>query len=180
MKKQPVLIIAMLLYSVSAIADAGFSIRRRTAPSEITFEGTGNLAGHRLFLAKDYRNPNAIPNMDSIDDADKFVVQDGGRNWDESERTLKFLLADPAGNVIDSFTVFMKKHNYHMVISGVKNNKLQYKMKRSKAYFNYAVIAEDDSNNNNQLNRLIFIACSMLGFVLLVLMFLKRRKIKLA
>ena len=163
----------MLLCSVTAVADAGFSIRRRTAPSEISFEGTSKLAGHTLFLAR-------YDNKEAIDDADKFVVQDGGKNWEESDRTLKFLLADPAGTVIDSFTVFMKKHNYHMVISGVKNNKLQYKMKKSRAYFNYAVIAEDDSNKNNQVNRLIFIACSMLGFVLLVLMFLKRRKIKLA
>ena len=170
---QTLLLALMLLSSLAAIADAGFSIRRRTAPSEITFEGTSKLAGHTLFLAR-------YSDKETIDDADKFVVQDGGKNWDESERTLKFLLADPAGNVIDSFTVFMKKHNYHMVISGVKDNKLQYKMKRSKAYFNYAVIGGDDSNNNNQVNRLIFIACSMLGFVLLVLMFLKRRKIKLA
>ena len=172
-KNHSLLLVLMLLSSLAAMADAGFSIRRRTAPSEITFEGTSKLGGYTLFHARYSGN-------DKIDDAAKFVVQDGGKNWEESDRTLKFLLADPAGNMIDSFTVFMKKHNYHMVISGVKDNKLQYKMKRSKAYYNYSVIAEDDSNKNNLVNRLIFIACSMLGFVLLVLMFLKRRKIKLA
>src|SRR5687767_3980207 len=137
-KNQTLLLALMLLSSLSAIADAGFSIRRRTAPSEISFEGTSKLAGYTLFLAR-------YDDKEAIDDADKFVVQDGGKRWEESERNLKFVLVDAAGNVTDSFNVYMKKHNYHMVISGVKDNKLQYKMKRSKAYFNYAVIAEDDS-----------------------------------
>ncbi len=172
-KNQTLLLVLMLLSSMAAIADAGFSIRRRTAPSEITFEGTAKLAGHTLFLVR-------YSDRDSIGDADKFVVQDGGKRWEESDRNLKFVLVDAAGNVTDSFNVYMKKHNYHMVITGVKDNKLQYKMKRSKAYFNYAVLGDDDSNRNNGLYRMVFITCSMLGFVVLVWLFLKRRKLKLA
>lgn len=181
--------VSLVLLSLSAWADAGFSIRRRTAPSQITFEGTGNLAGYKLLLVQySYtgedtllRNP-FISRRDTIDDGYKIVIQDGGKRWDESERYLHFALAktDAVGTVTDTFTVYMKKWNYHMVISGQKDGKLQYRLKKSKAYFDYSVFADDESGNNGRVNRWIFILCSLTGLVLLILLFLKRKSIKQA
>ena len=182
-----IITISLVLFSLSALADAGFSIRRRTAPSQITFEGTDNLAGYKLLLVQySYagedtllRNP-FISRRDTIDDGYKIVIQDGGKRWDESERYLHFALAkmDSAGTVTDTFTVYMKKWNYQMMISGQKDGKLQYKLKNSKAYFDYSVIADDESGNNGRVNRWIFILCSLAGLVLLILLFLKRKTIK--
>lgn len=182
-----IITVSLVLFSLSALADAGFSIRRRTAPSQIIFEGTGNLAGYKLLLVQySYagedtllRNP-FISRRDTIDEGYKIVIQDGGKRWDESERYLHFALAkmDSAGTVTDTFTVYMKKWNYQMMISGQKDGKLQYKLKKSKAYFDYSVIADDESGNNGRVNRWIFILCSLAGLVLLILLFLKRKTIK--
>lgn len=178
---------SLVLFSLAALADAGFSIRRRTAPSQITFEGTGNLAGYKLLLVQySFHGEDTllrypfISRRDTIDDGYKIVIQDGGRRWDESERYLHFALArtDSGGTVTDTFTVYMKKWNYHMLITGEKNGKLQYKMKKTKAYFDYTVIADDESGNNGRVNRWIFILCSLAGLVLLILLFLKRKTIK--
>jgi hypothetical protein len=176
-----------ILTSLTALADAGFSIRRRTAPSQITFEGTSRLNGYKLVLvhysyrAEDtlLKNP-FISRRDTIDDGYKIVIQDGGKRWDESERYLHFALAktDSSGTVTDTFTVYMKKWNYHLLITGEKGGKLEYKMKRSKAYFDYTVIADNEPGNNSKVNRWIFILCSLTGFVLLILLFLKRKTIK--
>ncbi len=169
------------------MADAGFSIRRRTAPSQITFDGTGNMAGYKLVLVQySYHEDDTlfkkpfISRRDTINDGYKIVIQDGGKRWDESERYLRFALAktDSVGTVTDTFTVYMKKWNYHMIITGEKNGKLQYKMKKSKAYFDYTVIAEDESGTNGRINRWKFILCSLAGLVLLILLFLKRKTIK--
>ncbi len=182
-----IITVSLVLFSLSAMADAGFSIRRRTAPSQITFEGTGNLAGYKLLLVQYsfygedtlFRNP-FISRRDTITDSYKIVIQDGGKRWDESDRYLHFALAktDSAGTVTDTFTVYMKKWNYHMLITGEKGGKLEYKMKKTKAYFDYTVITDDESGNNGRINRWIFILCSLAGLVLLILLFLKRKTIK--
>lgn len=175
-----------VFYSLATMADAGFSIRRRTAPAQITFSGTTNLSGYRLLLVQYsykggdtlFKNPY-ISSRVTINDESDFVIQNGSKRWDESERYLHFALAktDSAGTVTDTFTVYMEKWNYEMVINGVNDGKLQYTMKKSKAYYNYTVLDEDDSNTNNKTSRLIFIFCSLTGLVLLIVLFLQRRKI---
>ncbi|HEX4877018.1 MAG TPA: hypothetical protein VFV31_10130 [Chitinophagaceae bacterium] len=181
--------VTLIITGVTAWADAGFSIRRRTAAAQITFEGTGNLTGYQLFrvyysfLQDDtvLKNP-FISDKEIMDDKTTIVIQNGGKRWDESDRYLHFALikTDTAGTVTDTFTVYMKKWNYHMVINGVKDGKLQYSMKKSKAYFDYTVVTDDERDSGGRVNRWIFIASSLTGFILLIFMFLKRKKIKLA
>ncbi len=173
----------MLVGSTDTWADAGFSIRRKTAPSHLQFEGTSSLYPYKLsrvwyhFKAEDSAMQNPlIRDREPINENHEFVIQDGGKRWDESERYLHFVLEDASGRVTDSFTVFMKKHNYQMIISGVKDGKLQYKMKRSKAVYNYSLATESDSVGAHRISRLLFIACSVAGFVLLILLFIKRKK----
>lgn len=186
MKKVRAFTALLVLTSLEAMADAGFSTRRRTAPAQITFEGTGNLAGYKLVLVQySYHEEDTllknpfISRRDTIDDNYKIVIQDGGKRWDKYETLLHFALAKSVtGTVTDTFTVYMKKWNYQMVITGAKDSKLQYKMKKSKAYFDYAVIAADDSGSNGRVNRWIFILCSLAGLMLLILLFLKRKTIK--
>ena len=72
--------------------------------------------------------------------------------------------------------VGLMKWNYKMVVTGEKNGKMQYTLKKSKAYFNYNLIGDDNNEGNNKTIRFIFIACSLLGFVFLLLLFLKRKK----
>jgi len=175
-------------YSLATMADAGFSIRRRTAPAKITFQGTGNLTGYKLCLVQySYKAEDTllkypfINRRDTIYDGYNIVIQNGGKRWDESERYLHFALAktDSGGTVTDTFTVYMKKWNYQMVISGVKNGKLLYTLNKSKAYYNYALLSYEEESRNNKINRWVFILCSLTGFVLLILLFLKRKKTKL-
>lgn len=178
----------LLLYSLATMADAGFSIRRRTAPAQISFEGTGNLSGYKLCLVQySYKEEDSllknpfISRRDTIDDRYSMLIQNGGKRWDESERYLHFALAktDSAGTVTDTFTVFMRKWNYQMIINGVKDGKLQYKLKKSKAYYNYSVLSDDESSGMAKRNRWIFIICSLVGFVLLIGLFLRRKKNKI-
>lgn len=174
---------------MASIADAGFSIRRRTAAAKITFEGTRFLPNHKLLLVSYSYNSgdsllkNPILNIwDTIHDGSSFVIQNGGKNWDESERYLHFALTknDSAGTVTDTFTVYMKKWNYKMIITSEKDGKLQYTLKKSKAYFNYNLVDEDENEGNNKTVRLIFILCSLAGFFLLLLLFLRRKKMSSA
>jgi hypothetical protein len=65
----------------------------------------------------------------------------------------------------------MKKWNYKMIVSGEKNGKLQYTLKKSKAYFNYNLIDEDNNNGNNKTVRMLFIISSLAGLVLLLVLF---------
>lgn len=181
--------VTLIITVVTAWADAGFSIRRRTAAAQITFEGTGNLTGYQLFRVyysfhqEDslLKNP-FIREKEIMDDKTTIIIQNGGKRWDESDRYLHFALikTDTAGTVTDTFTVYMKKWNYHMVINGIKDGKLEYSMKKSKAYFDYTVVSDDERDSGGRVNRWIFIASSLTGFILLIFMFLKRKKIKLA
>lgn len=179
----------LVLYNLAAMADAGFSIRRRTAPAKITFRGTGNIVGYKLCLVQySYKGDDTllknpfISHSDTVNDAYSIVIQNGGKRWDESDRYLHFALVktDSAGTVTDTFTIYMKKWNYNMVIAGEKNGKLQYTLDQSKAYFGYSLIAEDENEGNNKMNRWVFILCSLAGLVLLILLFIKRKKIKAA
>ena len=183
--KRTFFLIILAMANLAALADAGFSIRRRTAAAEITFKGLNNVPNHKLLLVQySYQSGDTllkspfISYRDTLTDGSSFVIQNGGRRWDESDRYLHFVLAknDSTGTVTDSFTIYMKKWNYKMVVTGEKNGKLQYTLKKSKAYFNYNLIGDDNNEGNNKTIRFIFIACSLLGFVFLLLLFLKRKK----
>ncbi|HMW66933.1 MAG TPA: hypothetical protein PK695_03215 [Chitinophagaceae bacterium] len=182
--KRTLFLCLLALTSITSIADAGFSIRRRTAAAKITFEGLANLTHHKLLLVEySYHSGDSllkspfISYRDTLTDGSSFVIQNGGKRWDESERYLHFVLAknDSVGTVTDSFTVYMKKWNYKMIVTGEKNGKLQYTLKKSKAYFNYNLIDEDNNNGNNKTVRMLFIISSLAGLILLLVLFLKRK-----
>lgn len=177
----------LLTIGITAFADAGFSIRRRTAPAKMTFEGVQNLAGYTLqvveysYAGKDslLKNP-FISHRDTITDSYLIYIQNGGKRWDESERYVHFALtnADTTGAVTDTFTVYMKEWNYVMQIKGVTNGKLQYTLKKSKAYYPFSVFSEGEADEHSvKLNRWIYIICSVAGLSLLILLFLKRNKV---
>ena len=179
---------SLVLLSIASFADAGFSISRRKAAAKISFEGIQNLPNHKLLLVQYsyYSGDSLLKNpfisyRDTLTNESSFVIQNGGKRWDESERYLHFALAknDSAGTITDTFTVYMKKWNYKMIISGEKNGKLLYTLKKSKAYYNYSLIEEDEDNGNNKMIRLIFILCSLAGFILLLFLFMKRKKVQI-
>ncbi len=181
-----IIIVIFLSFGYNAFADAGFSIRRRTAPAKMTFEGIQNLSGYTL-LVVEYsfeksdsllKNP-FISHKETVTDLYKIYVQNGGKRWDESERYIHFALAktDSTETVTDTFTVYMEKWNYVMQVSGVKDGKLLYTLKKSKAYYPFSIFSDDEAGENTiVLNRWIYIICSLVGFSLLIWLFLKRNK----
>lgn len=176
------------LASFPAQADAGFSISRRRPTAHITFEGMANVGnGYTLVRVRydyhdsDWRKENPqIGRLDTVNDQFRFAVQNGGRNWDESERNVRFNLVDAAGRVTDSFTLFMKKYDYHLVVSGVENGKLKYQLKKKKAVFEYGLVSYDEPESGYRITRWIFICSSLAGLLALVAMFMKKRKTQAA
>lgn len=181
-------ILVLCLFSgFTAYADAGFSIRRETAPAEIRFRGIGNLGGNLLvhyYLS--YEGDDSLMQypklkiLDTVREDQVFRVQNGGKRWEESDRYLRFAVVkiDSVNTILDSFTVYLEKYNYEMNITGVKDGELLSTMKKKKAYYEYGVLGPSGEGQNGKLNRWIYIACSLAGLLLLVGMFLKRKKIK--
>lgn len=187
MKSKLALLSVALLLGQFVWADAGFSISRRKAPTRVTFEGTASLSGYTLvrinytYHDSDWRKLNPqLGRMDTINDAYYDYVQDGGRHWEESERYLHYALLDTAGKITDSFTLFMKKYDNHLRITGVNGGKLQYTIKKKKAVFQYGVLSDDGEGENHRLARTIFILCSLTGLAALIVLFFKKRKTQLA
>lgn len=188
MKRQ--LLIFILLVTIAgpdARADAGFSISRRKPGARITFEGTANLSGYTLvryymqYNDTDWKKTNPqMGRMDTVNDEYYDYIQNGGRHWEESDRNVPFALLDTAGHITDSFTLFMKKYDNHLIISGVKNGKLQYTIKKKKAVFEYGVASYDGDDASHRTARLIFILCSLTGVAALAVLFVKKRKTQTA
>lgn len=181
-------ILVLCLFSgLSAFADAGFSIQREKPPAEIRFRGTGNLGGYLLvrYYLSYYQDDSLLKNpmlkiLDTVYEDQVFRVQNGGKRWEESDRYLQFALVTPdsAHSIVDSFTIYLEKYNYEMNITGVKDGELQNTMKKTKAYYEYGLIGEEGTGKKAKLYRWIFIGCSVAGFVLLTLFFLKRKNNK--
>lgn len=168
-------------------ADAGFSISRRKPGTRITFEGTANIKGYTLvrvyygYNDSDWQHKNPfIRTKDTVTDAFYDYIQNGGRHWEESDRYVPFALMDTSGRITDSFTLFMKKYDNHLIITGVKEGKLQYTIKKKKAVFEYGITSYDEPDSSHRTARWIFIICSLAGLVALIMLFLKKRKTQLA
>jgi len=162
------LLICCISLATSAIADAGFSIRRKHAACIISFSGTGNLKNYKLVNA--YRDG-------AINDEETIYVQEGGKRWEESDRDIKLLLVDTATNkATDSLQFHAKDYNLHMKISGEQNGKLQYSMDSTKAVYDYLLLNDDEKSDQFRRNRILFITCSVAGFILLLLLFFLRKK----
>ena len=167
-------------------ADAGFSIRRQHALSVFSFSGIDNLQGYKLIqthVGYNTKEGDTRPyaHMGQIIEDDNFTitVQEGGRRWEESDRHIYLNLVDAqTGKTVDSLQLFAKDYSMHFKISGVKDGKLQYRTDSTKAVFQYVLMSEDDETAAAfRRNRLIFIACSALGFILLGWLFLRRKNL---
>jgi hypothetical protein len=173
----------LLLISITSIADAGFSIRRKKAAVNISFSGTNNLTAHKLIHRTGYyidttdKRPWANKGR-VVDDNYKILVQNGGKRWEETDRYQTFLLVDmQTGTTTDSFTIYAKEKNIHFDISGVKEGKLQYNTKKNMAVYQYSVVGEESDNvNTHKINLVIYIVISLLGLTLLVYLFKRQKK----
>jgi hypothetical protein len=173
----------LLLLTTGIRADAGFSIRRKTAASHLRFQGTASLGDYRLVhvrLSSGYYDTviqrYVYRFADTVNDALVIVRQNGGKRWDESDRYVNLLLFDAAGRKTDSLVFFLKKHNLTLQITGVKDGKLQYSTEKSKAVYDYTVTGDEESIQGNKVSRGFFIGTSLLGFLLLAWMLYRRRQ----
>jgi hypothetical protein len=189
MKGNVILVLSILLLACQQLrADAGFSISRRKPASHITFEGTASIGkGYTLvrvyygYNDSDWQHKNPfISSKDTVDDKFSTVIQNGGRHWEESERYVPFALLDTAGRITDSFTLYMKKYDNHLIITGVKDGKLQYTIKKKKAVFEYGLLSYEEPESGYRTTRWIFIGCSLAGLLALIGLFIKKRKNQIA
>lgn len=162
------LLLCCISLATSAIADAGFSVRRKQAACIISFSGTGNLKNYKL--VNPYRNV-------TLNDDETIFIQEGGKRWEESDRDIKLLLVDTTTNrATDSLQLHVKGYNLHIKISGQQNGKLQYNMDSTKAVYDYLLLNDDEKSEQFKRNRILFITCSVAGFILLLLLFFFRKK----
>ena len=183
LKKATFLFCLLGLALAQARADAGFSIRRKTATSTLSFSGTGKLGAYKLVTySRVYEHDDSLllrPRFewrDTVTDASYYYADDSRRRFEESDRDQRFMLLDPSGRPTDSLYIYLKKYNYKLVITGVKDGKLQYEIQRKKAVFEYGLVENDDNQGRNLVYRWLFIATSLAGFALLTWLFLRRRK----
>lgn len=184
MNRKAVFLFGLFCLALSqARADAGFSIRRKTPTCRIVFSGTDKLGGYTLVTySRVYQEGDSLlqqPRLewiDTINDQSAYYADDSRKRFDESDRDQRFMLLDPSGRPTDSLRVYLKKYNYKLVITGVKDGKLQYQLERKKAVFEYGLVENDDNEARNKIYRWVFIATSLAGFALLTWLFLRRRK----
>lgn len=184
MKKRAIFLFFLLgLALAQARADAGFSIRRKTATCTVSFSGTERLGSYKLVTyGYVYEHDDSLfqhPRFeawDTITDASMYVADDSRKRFEESDRDRRFMLLDASGRPTDSLRVYLKKYNYKLVITGVKDGKLQYELQKKKAVFEYGLIKHDEDQGLNRVFRWMFIATSLAGFALLTWLFLRRRK----
>ena len=172
-----------LLYNCYADGP-GFSIRRVGAESIFTFKGVSNIKNfvlaysHYEFYKKDTAKKEFYNQLLEIIAEDPSVIytQERGRHWEESERDFYISLIDTLhGITLDSMKYVAKDYNIDFTISGVVDGKLQYKADSSKAVFQYVFFQGESTTSVYKKNRIIFIACSILGFLLLLGMFLRKK-----
>lgn len=188
MKRKSFLFLLLLaLTTIESRADAGFNISRKKPGARVTFEGTAKMAGYTLvryyfsYNDSDWKKQNPIiSKMDTVNDEYSDYIQNGGRRWEESDRFLSFGLLDTGGHFTDSFTLFIKKYDNHLVISGVKDGKLQYTIKKKKAVYDYGIASYDGDDASHRVARIAFILCSLAGLVALVVLFIRKRKTQTA
>jgi hypothetical protein len=172
----------LVMLATSSFADAGFSIRRKKAAVNISFSGTDKLSGYKLIHLTGYYIDTAdkrpFANKGTIvTEKYSFVVQNGGKRWEESDRNQKFILVDAnTGMTTDSFTLYAKKQNIHYEITGVKDGKIQYNTKKNMAVYQYSVVGENEDTGTHKINLVIYIVISLLGFTLLVYLFKLQKK----
>ncbi len=169
--------------SLSIFADAGFSIRREHAVSIFSFEGINNLKGYKLIQTHvgfytDTSHKEPYTNLGRIITDDNYTIttQEGGRHWEESDRDIYLNVVDMlTGKTTDSLKYFAKDYNIHFKIKAVVNGKLQFTADSSKAVYQYSLLNPEESKATYSRNRLIFIACSALGFLFLIGLFIRNK-----
>ena len=174
--KRSLLISLSLFTCLSVLADAGINIRRQHAISVFSFSGIDHLQGYKLiqthvgyYTSPDDPRPYAKLGRIITDDNYTITTQEGGRRWDESDRNIYLSLVDSiTGTTIDNFQYYARDYNLHFKIAGVKDGKMQFRIDSTKAVYQYILLNGEDSKAAFGRNRLIFIACSALGFLLLI------------
>lgn len=168
----------------SAQADAGFNIRRKHAITVFSFSGIDSLHGYKLIqthVSYNRKEGDTRPyaHIGQIIEDDNFTIttQEGGRHWEESDRNIYLDLVDAqTGKTVDSFKFYAADYSMHFKIMGVKDGKLQYRTDSTKAVYQYLILNEEDATASAyRRNRLIIIACSVLGFILLGWLFVRRK-----
>ncbi len=171
------------LVVVQSWADAGFNITRKKKTCIIRITGTQNLSLGKLVYRTGYyqkaSDDRPYANKGQLIEEDfETMIQEGSRRWKESDRNVDFILVDKlTGATIDSLHLFAKDHSYTIKITGESSGHLQYSIDSTKAIYRYALMKEEDDTMAYSRNRMIFIACSVVGFILLAgLFFLRKRK----
>lgn len=174
-----------LFLALSVYADAGFSIRREHAEVVLKFSGINNLQGYKLiqthvgyYAPQEEKRPYMHIGRIISDEGYTINIQEGGKRWEEGDRNIFISLVDTlTGKTTDSIQLYAKDYSMHFKIAGVKDGKLQYSADSAKAVYQYLLLNEEEDNiAAYRRNRLIFIACSALGFILLAWLFIRRKK----
>lgn len=179
------LITILCLQAVAAFADGpSLNVRRRHATSLFTFDGATKLKNYILaynsyrFFKKDSLFEGYEELRYKIN-TEPYIIQtrEGGRRWEESDRNIYLSLIDTfKGITTDSLHFYAKDYNIHFSIKGVDNNgKLQYTADSSKAVYDYTIFGNEDSPAAHKRSRMILIAVSIIGALLLVWLY-KRNK----
>ena len=175
-------LLVFVCISATVFADAGFNIRRRQALSVTSFSGCSNLRSHQLVFAGSYFRVDTADKRpynergEIVYDDYKINMQEGGSRWVESDRNIYLLLVDTSNNTItDSLHLYGKDYDMHVIIDGDSAGKLQYKIDSSKSVYQYMIMGQEEKSGVFKRNRFIFIGCSIIGFVLLILLFIRRK-----
>ena len=181
--KRSFLFILLLFFCVSVFADAGFGkIRRLHGACVFTFRGGTEIKNHIIvlnnyrFFKKDSTFDGKYVELWQVD-KEPFTIttEEGGRHWEESERDIYISLVDTTtGITTDSLKYFAKDYNIDFKISGINNGKLQFTSDSSKVVYQYSIL-DKDTEKAYHTNRIIFISCSVIGFLLLIVLFIRNK-----
>ena len=164
------------------LADAGPNIRRPKAPCYAVFTGIDKLSNFEFYKTSEYEE---IRNGDRIFDSSytlknndtvKLFYKEGSRHW---QVPAKILIENKSTHqFVDSLILSAEGDNLTINFTGAENDKVKYTIEKTKAEYPYQLYLGEDVKDGSlaKRNKYILISLSVIGFLLLVFMFLKRRK----
>jgi hypothetical protein len=178
------LITIFCLQGAATFADGpSLSVSRRHATSLFTFDGATKLGNYILtynhygFFKKDslFEGYQKISRQINTE---PYVIEtkEGGRRWEEEDRKIYISVIDTLkGITTDSLYYFAKDYNINFTINGVSNGKLQFTADSTKAIYDYRIFGNEDNPAAHKRSRIILIAISVLGILLLAWLYTRNK-----
>ena len=174
-------IFIILLFPSFALADAGPNIGRPKAPCYAIFMGIDKLTDYEFFKVYDgsenYTEYFTKPEF-RVNNNDTLQISFTSRRDKDRVNPIKILVRNKmTQEFVDSFTLVADGYNLIINFTGAENDKVKYTIDKTESEYPYQLFSGDATSDVSlaKRNKYILISLSVIGFLLLLFMFAKRK-----